>query len=144
MLIEFGIEIRKFFLTVFLVALQIKICTGMNAFHFFKSDRERIFYVAGSVGIMGEFYMVMKTEFVWRYSQAQVPFHPGFFPVFIPFFLSARANEKLHLHLFELPHTEDKLTGDNLVPECFARLGYPKWNFQSACFLHVQEIHKNA
>src|SRR6266511_6006549 len=72
-----------------------------------------------------------------------MPFHSCLFPVFIPFFLSARANKELHFHLFKFAHTEYKLTRNNFITKGLTCLSNPKRNFHSCCFLHIKEIHKN-
>src|SRR5690606_19996545 len=102
--------------------------------YFFKSDGEIIFYIAGSIGIMGQLYMVVKPEFFFRDAQADMPFHPGFFPVIIPFFLRTGSYKKLHFHLLKFPHTKDKLARYDFIPECFSCLSDSEWNFHSGGF----------
>src|SRR4051794_29050054 len=108
MLVYVCIEISELFAAELLVVFQIKVSTAVNAFHFFKAHREIVFNIAGHVRIMGQLYMVMKTISFLRYTQTQVPLHSCFFPVLIPFFLCARLNKELHLHLLKFTHAEDK------------------------------------
>jgi len=53
-------------------------------------------------------------------------------------------HKKLHLHLFELPHPEDELAGDDLIPEGFANLGDPEGDFHPAGFLDVEVVDENS
>src|SRR5690606_18056551 len=53
-------------------------------------------------------------------------------------------NKELHLHLFKLAHTKDKLTRHDFVSEGFAGLCNTKRDFHTSGFLNIQKIHKNA
>src|SRR5947207_16029287 len=94
----------------------------MNPFHFFESKWKFIFNVASRICIVSKFHMIMKAILFFPYSQFQMPIHPLSFPGFIPLFLCAGANEVLHFHLLEFPHAENKLSGNDLIPECFSNL----------------------
>src|ERR1700755_1767279 len=100
----------------------------MDPLHLFEAKREIIFDITGSIGIMRQLYVIMKTISFGGDAQTPMPFHSRLLPVLIPFFLGAGADKELHLHLFELPHPEDKLTGDDLVAEGLADLSDPKGN----------------
>ena len=88
--------------------------------------------------------MIVKPVFVLRDAQTEVPLHAGVLPVLVPFLLGPGADKKLHFHLFELPHPEDKLPGNDLIPEGFADLGDTEGDLHPARLLDVQEIHKDA
>src|SRR5688500_17852932 len=116
----------------------------MNSFHLFEPDRKIIFDITCCIGIMRQLHMIVEAVFLGRYSQALVPAHSFFLPVFVPLFLCTRPYKKLHFHLLKLTHSENKLPCYNLVPECFTYLRNSKRNFHSAGFLHIQKIYENA
>src|SRR4249920_1926888 len=116
----------------------------MNTFHFFKTERKFIFNIAGRIGIMSQFHMVMKTIFFFWNSQAQMPFHSYLLPGFIPFFLCTGANEILHFHLFKFSHAENKLPGYDLISKGLSYLCNTKRNFQAPRFLYIQKVYKNS
>jgi hypothetical protein len=64
-------------------------------------------------------------------------------PCLEPFHLFARTAEELHLHLFELAHTEDKLASHNLVAEGLAYLSDAERYLHTACLLYVEEVYKD-
>ena len=73
-----------------------------------------------------------------------MPVQTGFFPFLEPFEFGTGADEKLHFHLLEFTHTENKLPGNNFVAESFSCLCNPERDFHPAGFLYVQVIYKNA
>ena len=85
----------------------------------------------------------MEAVVFFAQSQREVPLKTGLFPVLIPLLLGTRLDKELHLHLFELTHTEDKLACYDLVAEGLSCLGNPKRNFHTACFLYIGEIDKD-
>ena len=123
---------------------QIEIGTGMNPFHLFESERELKLYIGRSIRIMRQFFMVVKTVHVIAETECLMPLHTKCLPVLIPFHLIARMHEELHLHLFKLPHTEDKLTGYYLITERLAYLCDTERNLHPPGFLDIQEINENA
>src|SRR4051794_34024210 len=72
-----------------------------------------------------------------------MPLEAGLLPVFIPFFLCARTDKELHFHLLKLTHTEDELTGYDLVAERLTNLGDTKGYLHACRFLHVEEVNKD-
>src|SRR5512136_1677163 len=116
----------------------------MDAFDFFEPEREPVLDIRSCVGIMCQFIVIMETVVLVSEAEGTVPFHPCLFPLPEPFELSARLHKKLHFHLFKFPHAEDKLSGNDLIPEGFSYLGNAKGKLHSARLLHVQEIHKNS
>src|SRR4051812_23563943 len=107
----------------------------MNTLHFFKTNGEIVLNICSSVGIMCQLHVIMKAVFFFWNAQAQVPFHSLLFPELVPLFLCTGANEKLHLHLLKLAHPENKLTGYDLIAECFSNLCNTERNFHPASFL---------
>src|SRR5690554_1162700 len=72
-----------------------------------------------------------------------MPFISFFFPVFVPFQLFSRTHKILHFHLFELSHSENKLTRNDFVTESLSDLSNSKRDFHSSCLLNIQEVYKN-
>src|SRR5687767_6524563 len=107
----------------------------MNTFHFLETNWEIIFDIACSISIMRQFHMIMKPVFLFWNAQAEVPLHSFFFPELVPLFLRTRPDKKLHFHLLEFTHPENKLPGNNFISECFAYLCNTKRNFKATGFL---------
>src|SRR5690606_21295533 len=57
--------------------------------------------------------------------------------------LSARLDEVLHLHLFELAGPENEVPRSDLIPEGLTDLCDPKRKLPSHSSLDVREVHKN-
>ena len=72
-----------------------------------------------------------------------MPFQADFFPFLEPVKFSSRFYKELHFHLFELTHTEDELTGNNLVTESLTNLCNTKRNFHTTCLLYIQVVYEN-
>ena len=85
----------------------------------------------------------MEAVLTLRESKTTVPVDTCFLPLLIPFEICSGLHKKLHLHLFKFTHTEDKLTGNNFIPERLPCLRDAERNFHTTGLLHVQEIHKN-
>src|SRR5690606_1078334 len=112
----------------------------MNAFQLLDSKGELVFDVGRSVSIMRQVFVLVKSKMLFGCTQGQMPPHPFFFPVFVPFHFATWRDEVLHLHLFEFAHAEDKLSGYDFIPKRLTDLSYTKWNFLPRCFHHVQKI----
>ncbi len=126
------------------MAGQIKVCTGVDSFQLFESEREPEFNIACGVGIMCQLVVIVVPVHVFSQAKGQVPAQSHLLPVCIPLHFLSRLDEELHFHLLEFPHSENKLPGNNLVAERFPGLGYPKRDLHSPTFLDIQEIHENA
>ena len=87
--------------------------------------------------------MVVETIVLSTEAQSLMPLHARLFPLGEPLQLRARLYEELHLHLLELPHTEDELTGHDLVAESLTDLGDTERNLHTASLLHVQVVHED-
>jgi len=70
---------------------------------------------------VGQFVVVVKAVVIVAEAQRTVPGHAGVLPLVPPLHFGSGAHEELHLHLLELAHTEDELTGHDLVAEGLAR-----------------------
>ena len=84
-------------------------------------------------------------QYVIGIAEAQrfMPFQTNLLPFLEPIQFRSRFYKELHLHLFELTHTEDELTGYNLVTESFTDLSDTERNFHAAGLLYVQIIDKD-
>ena len=69
-----------------------------------------------------------------------MPFQPVLLPLCKPVEFSTGLDEELHLHLLELPHPENELTGDDLVSESLPYLGYTERYLHPSCLLDIQII----
>ena len=115
----------------------------MDALKLFESEWELKFDIGGCIGVVSQLLMVMVTVFLVTHSEGLMPSKTGLLPFCKPFELLTGTNEELHLHLLKLPHTEDKLTGYNLIAERFTDLSNTERNFHSACLLDIEEVHEN-
>ena len=73
-----------------------------------------------------------------------MPSHTSLLPRFEPLKLRAGLHEVLHLHLLELAHTENKLTGHDFVAERLADLCDTERQLHAPRLLHVQVVHEDA
>ena len=92
---------------------------------------------------MGQLVVVVETVVIRPEAERPMPFHTRIAPFGPPPHLLARADEELHLHLFELAHAEDELTRHDLVAERLADLGDTERQLHAAGLLHVQEIDED-
>src|SRR5687768_11046497 len=114
----------------------------MDPFHLPETKRELIFNVNSCVCIMRQLFMVVEFQFFRRQANRFMELHPGLFPALIPSHFGARADEKLHFHLFKFPHTERELTRNDLISKSFSYLRNPERNLHPSAFLHIKEIDK--
>src|SRR5574344_2155677 len=91
---------------------------------------------------MGKFVVVVETIVVITHSESLVPCKAVLLPCCKPVKFSTRFDEELHLHLLELPHTEDELTCNHLVAEGLSYLGYTERNLHSAGLLDIDIVHE--
>src|ERR1700749_4442568 len=94
----------------------------MYAFYFFKTERELVFNIKCSIGIMRQLSVLMITIFFRTCTQSKMPFQSHSFPMLKPLFLSAWANKELHFHLLKFTHTDYELPCNHLITECFSYL----------------------
>src|ERR1035437_1196748 len=122
---------------------KVKVSPGMNSLHFLKPKWKAVFNINCSIGIMRQFIVFVEPVVLTAKTQSLMPVHAGSSPFLKPFRIRTRTNKELHFHLFKFTHTENKLTGNNLVTESFTDLGNPEWNLHTASFLYIQVIDKN-
>ena len=106
------------------MAGQVEIGAGVDAFHFLEAKGHLKLDIGSRIGVMSQFVVVMKAVLVVTQAQGLVPFEAGFLPLSEPIEFSTRFDKKLHLHLLEFTHAENKLTGHDFVAEGFSNLGY--------------------
>src|ERR1035437_7200340 len=124
------------------MAAQVEIGAGMYSFHFLEPKRHFKFDISSCIGIMGQFIVVVEMVFLVSQSKGFVPLKAEFLPMFEPFHFFSRTHEELHFHLFKFTHAEDKLTGNNLIAECFTNLANTKRDLHPASLLNVQEVYE--
>ena len=109
------------------------------------AEGEQELDIRGCLGVEGKFFriMVADTHLLLFHSQTLQEINTVLFPVRKPFQIRIRLTEELHLHLFELSHTEDKVAGCDLVSERFTHLADAKRNLLAGGSLHILEINKN-
>ena len=72
-----------------------------------------------------------------------MPCHTSLLPLVEPLQFCSRFYEELHLHLLKLTHTEDKLSGDDLITESLTDLCDTERNLHTSSLLYVQVIYKD-
>ncbi len=123
--------------------LQVVVGTAVDTLNFLESERHLELDVGSGICIESELLVVVETVVLRSEAQSLVPFHTELLPFLKPFLLCARLNEELHLHLLELPHTEDELAGNDLVAECLTDLCDSERYFHTTGFLYVKVIHED-
>ena len=93
---------------------------------------------------MGQLVVVVETVVLSTEAQGLMPLHTSFLPLREPLQFRTGLYEELHLHLLELPHTEDELTSYNLVTESLTNLSDTERNLHTTGLLHVQVVHEDA
>src|SRR5690606_28020065 len=121
---------------------QVEVCSGMDPLYFFKSERKFKFDIYCCICVMRQFIMVVKAQAVRWDPQGSMPSHSDVLPMLIPLFFFSRADEKLHFHLLEFAHAENKLSCHNLIPKGFTYLCNTERNFHAGGFLYVQKVNK--
>src|SRR5664279_623570 len=116
----------------------------MNSFYLFESEWELEFNICGSIRIMSQLDMIVKTIVFASESEGLVPVHSCRFPFAEPFKFRSRLNKKLHLHLFKFSHPENELPGYYFIPECLTDLSNSKRYLHSSGLLNVQKIDKDS
>ena len=127
-----------------LVLRQIEVGARVNPLHFLETKGELVFHINGGIGVVRQLFVFVKAVVLLAKTKGLVPLHAGFLPLVEPLQLRAGANKKLHFHLLELAHAENKLAGNNLIPECFPDLSDAKRNFHATSFLHIQVVDENS
>ena len=110
---------------------KVKVCTAMNSFNFFKSNREVVSNVVSIFCVMSKFVVMMPLELFFRNSVFNVEIPAFFSPAFKSFVFCSRLTEILHFHLFKFAGTENEVLKNNFVAERFTNLSNAERNFHS-------------
>ena len=142
-LVGLRVEVFDALAREFLVLRQVEVGAAMDTLHLLETKRHLEFDVGGSVGIVGQLFVVVETIVLSSESESLVPCHTCLLPFREPVELGARLHEELHLHLLKLAHTEDKLACHDLVAESLTNLCYSERNLHASCLLHVQVVDED-
>ena len=117
----------------------------MDSLHLLPSDRVLILNISRCAGVVSQFILGVRgdTQVLCPDPDALVPVHPLLEPTVILHFVAPRLHKILHLHLFKLPHPEDKLPGNHLIPERFSDLGNAKRHLNTRGIEHILIVYKN-
>ena len=115
----------------------------MDTFDFLESEREVKFDVVGCIGIVSQLVVLVPTVLVVAHTESLVPFQSFFAPFLEPLEFGTWLYEILHFHLLELAHTENELTGNNLVAESLTYLCDTKRNLHTTGLLHIEVVDEN-
>ena len=137
------IEILDLLAREFLVVAQIEVGTRVDTLHLLEPEREFILHVSRGIGIMCQLLVIVETVVFVAETKCTVPLHPNLLPLLEPSELLTRPNKELHLHLLELTHPEDELTGYDLIPEGLSDLCDTERNLHTARFLDIQEVYED-
>ena len=122
---------------------QVEVSTRVDTFHFFESERHQEFDVSSGICVVSQFIVIVITVACISEAKCLMPFQTDFFPFLEPVKLCSRFYEELHFHLLELTHTEDELTGNDLVTESLTNLCNTERNFHTPRLLYIQVVYKN-
>jgi len=142
-LVQFRIKVFNTLAGELLMLRQVEVSTRVDTFHFLESERHQEFDVSSGICVMSQFIMIVITVACISEAKCLMPFQTDFFPFLEPVKLCSRFYEELHFHLFELTHTEDELTGNDLVTESLTNLCNTERNFHTTCFLYIQVVYEN-
>ncbi len=123
---------------------EVEVGAGMDTLHLLEAERHAEFDVGGSIGVVGQFLVVVEAVLFVAKAEGLVPFEAAFLPGLEPFDFLAGSHEELHFHLLELAHAENELACHNLVAEGLAYLGYAEGQTHAAGLLYVEIVHENA
>jgi len=125
------------------VAAQVEVRARVDTLDLLEAEREVVFDVRRGVGVVGQLVVVVEAVVVVAEAQRTMPGHAGVLPLVPPPHFGPGAHEELHLHLLELAHAENELTGHDLVAEGLADLRNAERNFHTSGFLDVQEVDED-
>src|SRR5438045_1998316 len=120
------------------MAREIEVRAVVNAFDLAKAEWEFELDVAGSLRIMCELFMWLKTHAFFGHAKRLPPIPARFFPLVEEFFVRALFAKELHLHLLELARAEEEILCIDLVAEALADLTNTKRYFLPRRLHHVQ------
>ena len=115
----------------------------MNSLKFLETEWEAELDVGCRICIVSELVMIVETIVLVTHSESLVPCHTVLLPLCEPVELRTWLDEELHLHLLELPHTEDELTCHNLISEGLTDLCDTERNLHTTGLLYVEIVYEN-
>ena len=142
-LVGLGVEVFNLLAAVLSMLTQVEVGTRMDTLYLLEAERHVEFDICCGIGVMSQFVVVVKTIVLSTETQILMPLHTCLLPFGKPVQLSTGLNKELHLHLFEFAHTEDKLSGNNLVAESLTYLGNTEGQLHTTGFLYIQVVHKD-
>ena len=143
-LVAFGVEVFYFLARIFCVLRKVEIRAGVYAFHLFEAEGHVELDVGGGVGVVRQLFVVVEAIVFVAEAKGEMPVEARLLPFLEPVELRAGLYEKLHLHLFELAHAEDKLAGHDFVAEGLTDLCDAEGQAHAAGLLHVEVVHEDA
>ena len=140
------IEVLDALAAVFSVLGQVVVAAVCDTFELVPTPGEEIFDIGGTRAVVAQFVRVVFTHAndVFGHAEVEIPGHALGLPVVVPLLTFVWRNEVLHLHLFELTGSEDKVARRDLVTEALADLGDTKRGLLAAGVEHVHEVDEHA
>ena len=142
-LVTFRVEILNLLATILGMLAEVEVGAGVDTLHLLEAEGHVELDVGSGIGIVSQFVVVVETVVLCPEAQVLVPLHAGLLPLGEPVELCTGLDEELHLHLFELTHTEDELACYNLVAESLAYLGNAEGKLHAARLLHIEVVHED-
>ena len=138
------IEVLNLLTRIGSMLTEVEVGTRVDTLNFLETERHVEFDVCGSIGIVSQFVVVVETIVLSTEAQSQMPSHTGLLPLREPLQFGTGLHEVLHLHLLELTHAEDELTGNDFVTESLTYLCDTEGQLHATRFLHVQVVDKDS
>ena len=128
------------------VAREIEVPAVGDPLELGPPDREQVFHIARSRGVVGELIRVMRAQakVIGTYAQVDIPALALGEPVLEPVLGFVGRDEELHLHLLELTRAEDEVSRRDLVAEGLADLRDPERGLLAGELQHVLEVDEDA
>ena len=125
------------------MTLQVEVRTAVDTLYFLEAKGHLKLDVRSCVGVVRQLLVVVVAVLLVTEAESLVPAKTQVLPEVEPLELLTRADEELHLHLLELAHTEDELTGNDLIAEGLTDLCDTEGHLHTACLLHIEEVHED-
>ncbi len=122
---------------------EVIVGTAVDTLDLLEAERHLELDICSCVGVESKLLVVVETIVLIAHAECLVPSQAGLLPIFEPVHLRAGLAEELHLHLLEFAHTEDKLTGNDLVAESLTNLSNTKRQLLTRRALHIKEVDKD-
>ena len=145
LLVGLGVEVFKALAGGLLVLSQIVVGAVCNAPEFAPAEREHKLEVGGSLRVEAKLLraVVAQTDILLLQTEGEQEVLAVASPVLEPLKVGAGLAEELKLHLLELAHAENELTGGYLVTEGLTYLSNAERNLFAACALDISKVNEN-